>query len=167
LLLPILIGTVLGGICIYATRLQKEGRRIIEDIRIDLAKKHLETEEVPDVHLLDLLLLIFGVLFFLVAALLISVPLLKGTACLQCVDWFVIIGCLILAGGVITTYFVILDYREKLNIKNVAKILEESKKLMPLPATSERKGQHNKVAQGEAQPTAGSNEQEANITRKK
>jgi hypothetical protein len=167
LLLPILMGTVLGSICIYATRLQKEGSRIIEEVRKDLESKHLETEEVPDVNLLDKLLLIFGCIFFLVPALLISVPLLKETACLLCVDWFVIIACLILAGGVITTYFVILDYREKLNIKNVAKILEKSKKLMSLPATSEGKEQHNEVAQGEAQPTAGSNEQEANITRKK
>src|SRR5688572_14087118 len=74
LLLPILMGTVLGSICIYATRLQKEGSRNIKTVRKELATKHgLEIELIPDVHLLDLVLIIFGSIFFLVAALLIPV----------------------------------------------------------------------------------------------
>jgi hypothetical protein len=125
LLLPILMGTVLGSICIYATKLQKEGRRIIEEIRIDLAKKHLETEEVPDVYLLDLLLLIFGFIFFLVAALLILVPLLKEFAFLKYFRYFLGIACLILVGGGISTYFGIRKHNSKLEKAKKEKVLEK------------------------------------------
>lgn len=104
LLLPILMGTVLGCICIYATKLQKEGSRIIEEIRVDLARKHLVTEEVPDVHLLDKLLLIFGFIFILVALLLIFVPLLKESPFLIYFGRFTVIAGFILVGGAISTF---------------------------------------------------------------
>jgi hypothetical protein len=113
LLLPILMGTVLGSICIYATKLQKEGSRIIEDIRVYLAKEHLVTEEVPDVHLLDKLLLIFGFTFILVSTLLIFVPLLKEAAFLKYFKWFAGLAGLILAAGGLSTFLALRKYDPK------------------------------------------------------
>lgn len=77
LLLPILIGSVLGGIFIYGARLQKESSVEIEMLRSKLNKRaKLDIGPIPDIHLLRLLLLIFGAIFFLVTAALISVPYL-------------------------------------------------------------------------------------------
>lgn len=77
LLLPILIGSVLGGVFIYGARLQKDSSIRIERLRRDLnACAGLGIRRIPDIHLLRLLLLIFGSIFFLVTAALISVPYL-------------------------------------------------------------------------------------------
>ena len=115
LLLPILMGTVLGSICIYATRLQKEGSKNIKDVRKELATKHnLEIELIPDVHLLDLVLIIFGFIFFMVAALLILVPLLKEAAFLKYFEWFIGIASLILVGGGVSTFSGIRSYDKNL-----------------------------------------------------
>jgi hypothetical protein len=167
LLLPILMGTVLGSICIYATRLQKEGSRNIKAVREELAAKHgLEIELIPDIHLLDLVLIIFGSIFFLVAALLIPVPLLKATACLKCVDWFVVIACSILAGGGISTFFCIRDYDKKLKKRDRRNCRKSSKRISP-PAISMEQGQHNKVAPDDSKTIAGVNKEEARDTGRK
>jgi len=166
LLLPILMGTVLGSICIYATRLQKEGSRIIEEIRGELARNHLETEEVPDVHLLDKLLLIFGFIFFLVATSLASVPLLKEAGSLQYFEWFGGIAVLIMVGGAVSTFLGIRKYDS--NLKEAkAKKLEESSKLISPPAITEGQESQKKVPLSEVQTTAVINEQEPSNTGKK
>lgn len=77
LLLPILMGAVLGSICLYAKKLQEELSKSIEKIRCQLRDKDLYTEEVPDINLLGRFLSIFGFIFFLVAGLLIAIPFLK------------------------------------------------------------------------------------------
>ncbi|MDQ1558109.1 MAG: hypothetical protein QOD32_1169 [Pyrinomonadaceae bacterium] len=113
LLLPILMGTILGCICIYATKLQKEGSRIIEDIRNDLKSKDLITEEVPDVDLLDKLLRIFGCIFILVAVSLIFVPFLKEAGFLKHFNLFAAIAYFILAGGGLWTFHAMRVYEHK------------------------------------------------------
>jgi hypothetical protein len=80
LLLPILIGAVLGGIFIYAAKLQKKASTIIEEIRSESNEKGFRIAELPDINLLYLLLVIFGCIFFLVAISLIAVPHLLNTA---------------------------------------------------------------------------------------
>lgn len=79
LLLPILIGAVLGGIFVHAAKLQKEASIIIENIRWKSDKKGYSIAELPDINLLYLLLLIFGCIFILVAISLIIVPHILST----------------------------------------------------------------------------------------
>ena len=102
LLLPILMGSVLGSICFHATELQKEGRRIIQEIR-----KDLKTEDIPDIRLLDLFLLIFGFIFFLVAVSLILVPLLKEGRHSEFFRYFLLLTLLVFAVGVVSTFVAI------------------------------------------------------------
>jgi hypothetical protein len=78
LLLPILMGTVIGDFLIYATALQHHNSQIIEDIRFNLEKKYeMEVEDVPDRDLLKRLQQVFGSLFFIVALSLSAVPILR------------------------------------------------------------------------------------------
>jgi hypothetical protein len=69
LLLPILIGTVVGGFMTYAAGLQEHNERIINGIRRDLSENYdMQVSEIPDLKLLRKLLLVFGMIFFIVAA---------------------------------------------------------------------------------------------------
>jgi len=79
LLLPILIGAVLGGIFVYGAKLQKNASEKTEELRVELKNDFsLEIKELPDVQPLHLLFLIFGYIFFLVVAALILVPIIIG-----------------------------------------------------------------------------------------
>lgn len=64
LLLPILMGTVVGGFMTYAAALQKDNEGIIQGILKDLKEnRSMDISRVPDLKLLRKLLLIFGTLF--------------------------------------------------------------------------------------------------------
>lgn len=76
LLLPIFMGAVLGGIFIYAAKLQKGAADIIETIKGEL---ELDIKDIPDIDLLYILLRMFGWIFFVVGAGLIAVPFLKAS----------------------------------------------------------------------------------------
>lgn len=67
LLLPMLLGAVLGGIFLYGSRLWWKARKDIEDLENALIAKNLIIPP-PDLHLLFWLLLIFGAIFLAVAA---------------------------------------------------------------------------------------------------
>jgi hypothetical protein len=80
LLLPILIGSVLGGVFIYGARLQERAVDSMEHIREELRERlGLDVEELYDAQLLNILLRIFGYIYFLVAALLVLVPHLTSS----------------------------------------------------------------------------------------
>ncbi len=108
LLLPILIGAVLGGIFIYAAKLQKKASTIIEKIRSESNEKGFRIAELPDINLLYLLLVIFGCIFFLVAISLIVVPHLLNIAKLRTPEdnnlkyFTVIAGGIVFVGGIST-----------------------------------------------------------------
>jgi RimJ/RimL family protein N-acetyltransferase len=78
LLLPILIGSVFGGIFIYGSKLQRKASISIEKLRNELAgsKFALKTEEFFDVRTIHLLFMIFGCIFLLVVTALILLPCL-------------------------------------------------------------------------------------------
>lgn len=79
LLLPILIGSILGGVFIYGARLQEVAVDTMEHIRDELCERlGLGFGEIYDAHLLNILLRIFGYIYFLVAFLLVLLPLLLG-----------------------------------------------------------------------------------------
>jgi hypothetical protein len=81
LLLPILIGSVLGGVFIYGARLQEKAVDSMEHIRNELRERlGLDIEELYDAQLLNILLRIFGYIYFLVAVLLVFVPPAKRSA---------------------------------------------------------------------------------------
>jgi len=67
LLLPMLLGIVLGGIFLYGSHLWWKARKDIEDLENALIATNLIIPP-PDLHLLFWLLLIFGSIFFAVAA---------------------------------------------------------------------------------------------------
>ncbi|HXI22310.1 MAG TPA: hypothetical protein VNG71_00440 [Pyrinomonadaceae bacterium] len=78
LLLPVVMGTVVGGFMIYATALQRRNQRIIMAIRAELRRKyHVQIYGIPDLKLLHQLLLVFGKIFFVVAGVVSLVPLLR------------------------------------------------------------------------------------------
>jgi len=104
LLLPILIGAVLGGIFLYAARLQKRAADTIETIRGELIKKKIDIREIPDLDLLYILLRIFGWIFFLVGLGLIAVPFLKVAAFPRHLIIFAGIAVLVLITGGRLTY---------------------------------------------------------------
>lgn len=107
LLLPILLGSVLGGVFFYGARLQEASSKHIEKLRRGLnAETRLDIEEIPDIHLLRLLLMVFGVIFFFVTAALIGVPLLtraeswdKPTIATIHSIFFTVTGSVILVAG--------------------------------------------------------------------
>lgn len=108
LLLPILLGSVLGGVFFYGAKLQKASSIQIEKLRRGLnAETRLDIGEIPDIHLLRLLLMVFGVIFFFVTAALIGVPLLtraeswdKPTIATNHLIFFTVTGSVILIAGV-------------------------------------------------------------------
>src|SRR5216110_2802499 len=53
LLLPIIMGTVVGGFMTYATALQAHNHKIIEKVRRELRNQHLKIHYIPDLKLLD------------------------------------------------------------------------------------------------------------------
>ena len=73
-LLPILLGTVLGGVFIYGASLNKESSFIIEKLQKSLSKDEIVVEKIPDVNLLNILLRMFGYILLLVALTLIFLP---------------------------------------------------------------------------------------------
>lgn len=76
-LLPILIGSVLGGVLIHGARLQERAVDSMEHIRNELRERlGLDVEELYDAHLLNILLRLLGYIYFFVASLLVLVPLL-------------------------------------------------------------------------------------------
>ena len=81
LLLPILIGSVLGAIFIFGAKLQRDSSVAIERLRNELNNgTGLDIAWIPDINLLRLLLTIFGIIFFFVTAALILVPHLTVSA---------------------------------------------------------------------------------------
>src|ERR1043165_333911 len=56
LLLPILMGTVVGGFLRYATALERDNENIIEGIRTELKDLRMEMKDIPDRKLLSQLL---------------------------------------------------------------------------------------------------------------
>ena len=126
LLLPIIMGTVLGSIYFYAAKLQKEGSKIVEDIKKELATEHgVETEDIPDVHLLNLLLPIIGGSFFIIGVLLFLVPRLKEGDSPQGYRLFAGIVALVLVGGIGSALILIRRYDINLH-QDKAKELEQS-----------------------------------------
>lgn len=87
LLLPMLLGAVLGGIFIHGAELQKDAVNSIKKIKGDLKDRELNIEPIPDTHLLRLLLLIFGYIFFIVGASLILVPLIRASFVMSWEFW--------------------------------------------------------------------------------
>jgi hypothetical protein len=77
LLLPILMGTVIGGFLLYAAELQKRNQEIIENIREHSECGDMNVADIPDLSLLYKLLVVFGRIFFIVAGVLILIPLAK------------------------------------------------------------------------------------------
>lgn len=75
LLLPILMGAVFGGIFIYGARLQEKAILSMENIRSELRERlGLDIQELHDAHLLNILLRIFGYIYFIVGIALLLVP---------------------------------------------------------------------------------------------
>lgn len=75
LLLPILLGAVFGGIFIYGARLQEKLIDSMEFIRDELRERlGVDIQQLHDAHLLNILLRIFGYIFFFVGAALLLVP---------------------------------------------------------------------------------------------
>ncbi|MGA9994268.1 MAG: hypothetical protein WBP93_02585, partial [Pyrinomonadaceae bacterium] len=100
LLLPMLIGAVLGGIFIHGADLQRHEVKTIKEIKRDLQKLKLVVKPIPDTHLLLLLLLIFGYIFFIVGILLILVPLIRASFVRSRELWiFAVVGGLVLILG--------------------------------------------------------------------
>lgn len=111
LLLPILMGAVFGGIFIYGARLQEKAIYSMECIRTELRERlGLSIQELHDAHLLNILLRIFGYMFFLVGIALLFVPckfappsetvkFLSTNWIPQDLIFFLIIGALILMIG--------------------------------------------------------------------
>ena len=143
LLLPILMGTVLGSMFIYAARLQAEASTIIKKIKNDLSAMGLDVEDIPDIHLLYLLLRIFGFIFFLVAASLIGVPYLKESTFLVGLKYFAGVAGLIIFGGVLSAYFGIHRYNKNLKAKEL-----EKRKGLKGEATMEHEDLPNEIPNG-------------------
>ncbi|HYX72716.1 MAG TPA: hypothetical protein VE732_08095 [Nitrososphaera sp.] len=76
LLLPILLGSSLGGIFIYGGNLWARAYNNIENITEALSKSGFKVERAPDIHLLRVFLKIFGYIFFGVGVLLTLLPCL-------------------------------------------------------------------------------------------
>ncbi|HEV7796695.1 MAG TPA: hypothetical protein VGO73_00965 [Pyrinomonadaceae bacterium] len=75
LLLPILMGAVLGGVFLYGARLQEDAVDTMEHIREDLRERlGVDVGELYDAQLLNILLRIFGYIYFCVAILLGFLP---------------------------------------------------------------------------------------------
>ena len=67
LLIPMLLGTVFGGVFLYGSYLWGKARRNIKNLEEELIEKELIIPPL-DLHLLSWLLLIFGIIFLAVAA---------------------------------------------------------------------------------------------------
>ncbi len=88
LLLPILMGVIVGGFMIYAVSLQRYNEIIIEQVR-----KDLKIAEIPDLGLLRRLLLVFGLMFFIVAIALNVVLFTSSTSVWAKIAGVVIVFC--------------------------------------------------------------------------
>jgi len=114
LLLPILIAVVLGGIFTCAAMLQREAANIIKLIRSELNDGGLDIKEIPDIPLLNPLLVIFGCIFFLVAALLIVVPRIGTSAGQSDLEIFTRMAIGVLIVGILATIVVALRVNKNL-----------------------------------------------------
>lgn len=102
LLLPIIIGAVLGGIFIYGADLQEKAIDSMELIREELRERlGLSIKQLYDAHLLSILLRIFGLIFFVVISMLLMLPFLIGTPRTLYLTGFVIAALLIILLGVL------------------------------------------------------------------
>ncbi len=106
LLLPILLGTVLGGIFIYGASLHKEASLIIESLRNSLEEDdRLHVGRIPDINLLHILLRIFGYILFLVVATLTLIPfLIRAPTTLITQGVFISSALFTLLVGVVSSY---------------------------------------------------------------
>jgi hypothetical protein len=107
LLLPILIGTVLGGLFIYGALLQNEAANSIEAIRSDLNDSGLEIKGIPDIHFLQRLLVIFGCILLLASFSLIQIPSVRISTPTIDMDSFNIIANIIFCSSVFFTLIVV------------------------------------------------------------
>lgn len=103
-LLPILIGSVLGAIFIYGSRMQWLGANSIERIRREFGRMGINIEEIPDLNFLHLLLQIFGTIFIAVGVSLIIVPLIGAGSFGRDKLAYVFVASTVLVGGVTLTY---------------------------------------------------------------
>lgn len=102
LLLPILIGAVLGGVFIYGAELQEKAINNFDDVRDELFEKFgLRINRFHDTHLLQILLIIFGFIFYVVVVALIFVPLLTNHQSKIPIIFFYILGGVILLLGLL------------------------------------------------------------------
>jgi len=131
--LPILIGTVLSGIFIHGAKLQGKAAENIEVIRQQLNDgPKLNIKEIPDIHLLRLLFLIFGIIFFIAGAALIMVPSMKTFTSLQTLNFFpedlmffTVGGLVVLVGGWTSTYlFLHVFYKKSNDARKVATVVD-------------------------------------------
>ncbi len=115
LLLPILIGSVLGGVFIYGARLQEKAIDSMEYIRHELLERlGLDVKQLHDAHLLNILLRIFGYIFFLVGALLVLLPFFIWSPFSKYLIGFSVTAIMILiAGGFLPIIARLIDNRLK------------------------------------------------------
>jgi len=99
LLLPILIGSVLGGIFLYGAELQEEAFAETEILREELKDLGLKIKKLPDAQPLHFLFTIFGVIFFIVVIALILVPIIIWFDCSRDLKIFTVLAFLILCMG--------------------------------------------------------------------
>ena len=106
LLLPILIGTVLGALFLYGALLQKEAANCIEATRTELNAVGLKIKEIPDVNFLQRLLVIFGCILFLASFSLILLPRIGASSHSIDIHSFTTIAGIVFGLGVISTLVV-------------------------------------------------------------
>jgi hypothetical protein len=125
LLLPILIGSIFGGVFIYGARLQEKALDGIEQVREELFDRlGLGIEQLHDAHLLHILLRIFGYIFFAVGVAMVIVPFVFAGASKEWPVWgdrvvyskwfFLVVASVILGlGGLMPVFARWIDYRLK------------------------------------------------------
>lgn len=107
LLVPILIGTVLGGLFIYGALLQSTAANSIEAIREDLNSSGLDIKEIPDILFLQRLLVIFGCILLFASFSLIQIPSIGAINQTTEVDNFTRIADIIFCSSLIFTLIVV------------------------------------------------------------
>lgn len=121
LLLPILLGTVLGGVFIYGASLNRESSFIIEKLRKSLVVDGIVVENIPDVNLLHLLLRIFGYILLLVVLALILMPCIISPVTSKHNYIFYIIAGFVTFIGVISSHWFACKQYKKLSEKEKSK----------------------------------------------
>ena len=128
LLLPIFIGAVLGGIFLYAARLQKGASKKINDITNKINEElypGMEIKTFDDVDLLRLLLLIFAYIFFIVCIALTLMPFMRKFIEVLAFPHLIVFGLLAffsLIAGRYATHIINLKYKGAMMPNNKDKI---------------------------------------------